>query len=227
MALFDREHRSIEIELGGTKIKCVRGRLGLHLELGESLDEYFKAVGARDSARAWRALTAYLDLATGQPGLGNRASFEELGIAAPQLWALNRLQFFPPFLEDPQEFPEPPWTHQWRRLVVWVHKIATAYGWSRSEILGLSPEEAVIYIQEILIGDQLDREWEYGLSGAGRRYNARTRKSHFEPLLRPPWMIDKKSAEVQIPISSLPQGRVIDLGGSDAPGATETLDKQT
>jgi len=227
MALFDEELRSVVVELGGTKIECVRGRLGLHLELGESLDEYFKAVGARDPQRAWRALTAYLGLATGRPDLVECSTFGEIGAGAPQLWALNRLQFLPPFLEDPQEFPEPPWTHQWRRLVIWVHKIAAAYGWSRTEILDLSPEEAVIYLQEILIQDQLGREWEYGLSGVGRHYNPKTKKSRFVPLSRPSWMVDKEPAKVQLPKSALPMGRIIDLGGANAPGATESLGQKT
>ena len=209
---------SIEITLGGQLLECERGRLGVHLELGEILDLYQEEVKARSSGGVRRALTSYLGVGT---KLNSKAveslSFVEAGEAFLRLQSFNQLRFFPPFLSGEDE-PRPdrealPWDYKGRDLHIWIHTLASTYGWSREEILGLVPEEAVIYIQEIMLDDQFKREWEYGLSGQGHIYNQRTRTSHFRPLIRPSWMVRKEPTVVKMPKSLMPVGNVVYGGG--------------
>jgi hypothetical protein len=178
------------------------------------LDLYQEGVKARSSGGVHRAITSYLEVGT---KLGREEikslPFVEVGKAFIELQNLNRLRFFPPFLSveggsKPGE-ELPPWNYKGRDLYVWIHTIALAYGWSREEILGLVPEEAVIYIQEIMIDNQFNREWEYSLSGQGMIYNKTTRKSHFRPLTRPRWMVKTEPTMVKMPRSLLPVGNVV------------------
>ena len=78
------------------------------------------------------------------------------------------------------------------------------------------PEEAVIYIQEIMLDDQFKREWEYSLSGQGMIYNKTTRTSRFRPLTRPKWMVKREPTVVKMPRSLLPVGNVV-YGGDFEP----------
>jgi hypothetical protein len=182
--------------------------------LGEVLDIYEEEVEARSSMGVRRAFTSYLEV-----GIGlsleevENLSFTEAGDAFLKLQNLNRLRFLPPFLRpDKEAGPDsktPPWDYEGRELYIWIHTLASTYGWSREEILGLVPEEAVIYVQEIMLDDQFKREWEYGLSGQGMIYSSRTRTSHFRPLLRPSWMVKREPTVVKMPKSLLPMGNVI------------------
>lgn len=205
---------SIEITLRGQSFKCNRGRLGVHLELGEILDLYQEGVKARNSVGVYRAFTSYLELGTGLSSEEvDGLSFVEAGAAFLKLQSLNRLRFFPPFLSGEDE-PEPdkeapPWDYKGRDLYIWIHTIASVYGWSRKEILELVPEEAVIYIQEIMLSNQFKHEWEYGLSGQGMIFNKTTRTSRFKPLLRPRWMVKREPTVVRMPRSLLPVGNVV------------------
>lgn len=205
---------SIEITLRGQPLECERGRLGVHLELGEILDLYQEGVKARSSSGVRRAVTSYLEVGTKLSSEEvENLSFVEAGAVFLKLQDLNRLRFFPPFLSGKDE-PEPdkeapPWDYEGRDLHIWIHTIASAYGWSREEILGLVPEEAVIYIQEVMLEDQFRREWEYSLSGQGMVYNKTTRTSRFRPLPRPGWMVKRKPTVIKMPRSLLPIGNVI------------------
>lgn len=205
---------SIEVTLEGQPLECERGRLGVHLELGEILDLYQEGVMARSSEGVRRAITSYLEVGTKlNSKVIESLSFVEAGEAFLQLQSFNQLRFFPPFLsgeDEPRPDREaPPWDYKGRDLHVWIHTIASTYAWSREEILGLVPEEAVIYIQEIMLDDQFRREWEYSLSGQGMVYNKTTRTSRFRPLPRPRWMVKREPTIIRMPRSLLPVGNVI------------------
>lgn len=203
---------------------CLRGRLGTHLKLGMLLDTLQDQLEANDIKAASQTLHTYVEVATDQTH--EALGFLEVGTAVAVLSEFNRLRFYPPFMEgeQPTQIPQP-WEYEGRRVAVWIHMIGKTYGWSRAEILELEPEDAAIYIQEILLSEQFEKEWEYGISGAGNRFDKRTGKSRFIPLTRPHWMVRHKMlSPVRLPSSVLPVGRVIDLGGGGAPGATETVE---
>ena len=206
-----------------------RGRLGVHLLLGGLLDRCQEAVEARKTNTVVRVLHAYLAMAMGKKEheLGD-LEFLEFGTTITTLRELNRLHFFPPFMQDGEPKTEtPPWSYEGRGITIWVHRLATTYQWSREEILDLVPEEAVVYLQEIILDDQLRKEWEWNLSPQSQTYNKITKQTHHQPLPRPSWMVEREPQTVKIPMSALPMGVVIDLGGTGAPGATEVIKPPT
>lgn len=224
ITLIDGFPDSTTIKLFGAEMVVERGRLGVHLLLGSLLDQCQEAVEAREVAEINRVLHAYLALAVGKEDLEG-LEFLEFGTAINELRELNRLHFFPPFMEEEHtEVEPPPWSYKERGTAIWVHRLAMAYQWSREEILELVPEEAVIYLQEIMLDDQLRKEWEWDLCSFSRVYNPKTKTSRHQPLPRPGWMVQREPQIVKIPISALPVGVVIDLGGGGAPGATEVIE---
>lgn len=222
--LNDSNPQAATVTLGGEPVVCLRGRLGTHLKLGALLDKLQDQIEDLDSEAASKTLHTYVEVATGQTH--DALGFREAGTAVAVLSEFNRLRFYPPFMEGEQPTQTPqPWEYEGRRVAVWVHMIGKTYGWSRAEILELEPEDAAVYIQEIMLGEQFEKEWEYGISGAGNRFDKRTGKGHFVPLTRPHWMVEHKlPSPVKLPASMLPVGRIIDLGGGGAPGATEVVE---
>lgn len=106
---------------------------------------------------------------------------------------------------------EESWNYPGRTWHLYSHLLAKAYGWTLAEISNLQVEEALAKIQEIMVDDQLDREFYHGLSEIAYHYDKNTKTSKFVPLPRPHWMRPriepiKKS---RIPASLMPMGVVI------------------
>ena len=74
--------------------------------------------------------------------------------------------------------------------------------------------EAFAKIQEIVVDEQLDREFIYGLSEVAYRYDKASKSSKFVPLPRPVWMRPKIEPvkKVLIPAAMLPMGVVMTDG---------------
>jgi hypothetical protein len=102
-----------------------------------------------------------------------------------------------------------PWDYSTRWVFTWVHTLAKTYHWSREEILGLDLDEAAGYIQEIVLSNQLDAEWEYQLSPNAYSYDQASKSMKFRPMTRPLWMQPKLPQVKQIPNKLRPQGNVI------------------
>lgn len=105
-----------------------------------------------------------------------------------------------------------PWDYPERTWYLYAHMIAESYGWSLEYISQLKVEDALAIIQEILVDEQLEHEFYYGLSEVAYPYNASTKKSDFKPLSRPGWMRPRvepdKIQRTQIPRSLMPVGVV-------------------
>jgi len=209
------------VYIGGTPVKVHRCRLGSHLRL-EALWE--KATHERELFA--ESMVEYVRVALGNDGeLVDSMEFFDFVGCVDSLWRLNQLVFIPPFMRTPSKKQSaPPWSYSERSHGVWFHLLASHYGWSVDEIDGLIPEEALLFIQEILIDQQLELEKEWTMSGASWVWNKQTKRSEFKALPRPPWMVDRKPPQkIQIPKALIPVGRVVDLGDWDAPGATEKM----
>lgn len=109
-----------------------------------------------------------------------------------------------------------PWEYEGRSWFFWLHTLAKNYGWGAEEIGKLDLDDAIGLYQETLIDDQLDKEWDYGLSEIAYPYNSSTKKSVFKPMERPSWMkpIAPKNTPVRktkIPVASMPIGNIVNL----------------
>jgi len=60
--------------------------------------------------------------------------------------------------------------------------LAKNYGWTLEYVSMLQVEEALAKIQEILVDEQLEHEFFYGLSEVAYSYDSSTKKSKFVPM---------------------------------------------
>lgn len=212
------EATGVTITLAGQVVNVDRARLGLHLRLGRLLDDFEEAPGSPEMAEAIRG---YVVQAVGV------SAFEALGLEVSQAHPVEILRAFAllreanswqlalAFMKDagPKKEPEP-YDYPGRNWAWVVHKLASRYGWTRDYIFSLYPEEAAVYLQEILVSEQDEKEWQYSLSELAYVYDSVTKRSRFQPLARPSWMLNYELPKpVRVLKSYLPFG-VVDLNNN-------------
>jgi hypothetical protein len=104
------------------------------------------------------------------------------------------------------------WEYPGRTWYIWLHLISKEYGWDINYIENMLPDDGIALLQEILLDDQLDKEWEWSLTELAYSYDANTKTSKFIPLERPEWMRPNKVAKVEkvkVRASELPIGIVL------------------
>lgn len=160
----------------------------------------------------------YLSKAFGFGGMWNRLRWQHTAkalllvnnIAAPKNKELPLLNSKPDLKSKEVKAG---WEYKKRTIHQWSHMLASQYGWSLEYIKNLSIDTALALIQEILAQDQLDKEFQWGLSEISYSYDVRTKKSKFNPLPRPDWMLpdadDIVIPTIKIRASHVPVGLVI------------------
>lgn len=117
-----------------------------------------------------------------------------------------------------------PWEYEGRSWYFWLNIFSTNYGWSEKQIMELDIDSAIGLYQEILIEEQLRQEWEWGLSEVSYSYDKNTKKSKFNKLPRPDWMLPiapkvrKPVKKTKILRAFMPQGSVVSLMGGEDEG---------
>lgn len=107
-----------------------------------------------------------------------------------------------------------PWEYDGRAWYYWLNLFAENYGWNSETIAEMDIDEAFGLLQEISINEQLEREWEWGLSEMAYEYDKTTKKSKYHPLPRPSWMqpiIPKQLPIIKIPKALMPVGNIVNL----------------
>lgn len=127
--------------------------------------------------------------------------------------------------EGPKQKDEP-WEYSGRSWYVYANLLAHAYGWELKKIEQMDVKEALSLVQEILVDDQLDKEFIHSLSEVAYHYDKSTKKSEYKRLPRPSWMVfkqmKKSHAPTRIAKSLLPVGNVIDMTRRDRDETQET-----
>jgi len=110
-----------------------------------------------------------------------------------------------------EKYKEEAWNYEGRTWHLYSHLLAKEYGWSLEYISTLQIDEALAKIQEIVVDEQLDKEFLYGLSEIAYPYNESTKKSVFKPLDRPHWMRERIQPvpRFKIPKAAMPMGVVM------------------
>jgi hypothetical protein len=204
---------SAQVNLGGRRLTIERARLGLFLRLLRWSNKTREAIKHEDSGALAQSILGYVkeyvaDIdANTVPGI-------DIVAACAQLQTLNQFTIAIPILKSIGSAPDKknPWDYDERVIVLWIHMIASAYHWALNEIRNLWPDEAAQFVQEILIDDQLTREWEYSLSQVAYKYDKKG-KGELVPLGRPAWMLAGAPRTTRIPKRLLPVGHIIDLSG--------------
>lgn len=144
----------------------------------------------------------------------NAAPWYEVLQAHAEIVMRNQVRTIPLTRPTMSKESSVPWEYAGREWYWWLHTFAKQYGWGREQVEELDIDDAVSLLQEILVEEQLQREFQWGLSELAYPYNETTKKHVFKPLSRPEWMKDQPTVilpaqKVKFPKSMLPIGRVI------------------
>lgn len=103
------------------------------------------------------------------------------------------------------------WEYPGRTWYIWLHLLSKEYGWDINYIENLLPDDGIALLQEILLDDQLEKEWQWSINEIAYSYDANSKTSKFIPLERPNWMkpIPKPIEKVRIKASELPAGIIL------------------
>ena len=183
MIFFSDDEPTVTVVLGGCEFKVTRAHLGgwIHLEQirrkqisPETIRDYLKLCGLPDGT-GLEFLRAYI-----------------------MLLKLNSPKVDFPMLHGEDKKSKPiPWEYENRWAITWVHMLSKTYGWSRADVLELPIEEAFAYLQEVMVDEQLGREFVHGLSEVAYQFDKASNTSRLVPLTRPIWMNGPVSAHPQ------------------------------
>jgi hypothetical protein len=121
------------------------------------------------------------------------------------------LALFEPTKEDKKD-DSVSWNYDGRAWHLYAHMIAGKYGWLVEYISNLRLPVVLPLIQEILLEDQLTKEFQWSMSERSSYYDDKAKVSKANPLPRPNWMnkhIDpaKELRVTQIPVGMMPMGQ--------------------
>jgi len=203
--------QGVKIIIDSETVFVSRCRLLAHLQLSEI------EIRIRKSSQPVlisALMIEYLTLAGMDEEQIKKASTYELLEAFFALRQLNAWQWLLPWLVNSETGPTQPefYDYSGRRWAVWVHRLASRYGWSRDEIFNLWPEEAAAYIQEIMVSEYHEREDRRALSEISYKYDKASKTSQFIPTPVYSWMIDESlPVAVRTSVKLLPVGNVIKM----------------
>ena len=203
--------RSVTIILAGVPLDVERARLGLHLFLAREAEQALGALGNGDTGIAATHMGQYIRLACGDHLCVTSA---EMIAAFVELAVINMPMFSLAFMEAAiEKSPAPAYDYPDRGYALWVHRLASRYGWTREEIFDLWPEEFMCYLQEILVSEYDEEDRLRILSEMAYHYDKATKKMNFRPLPRPAWMSGRKERQkMRIHYAYLPMAdEIIDL----------------
>jgi hypothetical protein len=172
-------------------IEVERAKLHLWFDLEELRSNLKEAAESGDTTAVSRLLCFYLSAASCENiEVFQDANWEEVAIAFAEIDALNLPRMnFPLFEFAHKKLDDPAvWEYDGRTWYLWVHVLAKAYGWTEEYISGLEIETGLALIQEAMVEDQLQKEWEWSLTEIAYQYDAGSKTSRFKPLPRPGWM---------------------------------------
>lgn len=207
---------SVRVKIDGREVEVSRARLGLFLQLERIGRDYLDAVDRHDSGACVKAMHQYIQTASGIRFELDEEKWYEFYTTFMGLKIMNTIDADIPMLKNPiRVMADPPWNHPERPYLIWIHIIASTYGWSRAEIEDLWPEVAAAFVQEIALDDQFEKEWEHALSPVSHPRDKRG-KDLYRPLIRPPWMAGARVKKQKFLRKTLPVGTIIDLSGVSA-----------
>jgi hypothetical protein len=203
------------VKIDGREVEIPRARLGLFLQLERIGRDYLDAISKQDSGACVDAMHQYIRTASGIEFELGKDAWYDFYATFMGLKIMNTIDADIPMLKHPTRIKDdPPWDHPDRPYLIWIHIIASTYGWPRSEIEDLWPETAAAFVQEIALDDQFEKEWEHALSPIAHPRDKRG-KDLYQPLVRPPWMAGSRVKKQKFLRKTLPVGTIIDLSGVD------------
>ena len=208
---------SSNVTIGENDYEISRLRLKEWLYLEEAKLAIKDAIDKKDRDVLVASIFKYLSIAFSDCGIvWDTLPWLDVYVAFVSAQEVNQLQVrLPMLIIQSKNDKKQPWEYSGRMWYRWAHIFASQYGWDMNKIATLEPDDAVSLLQEIIVDEQLDREWEWSLTEIAYPYNENSKKSEFQPLERPEWMVVKTPTEIKkirIRKDMLPIGNVIRLG---------------
>ena len=200
---------SIVVTLGNVEYNVSRSTLRQWLELEETVKKIKKGK-SKDKAKA---IYSYLSIVLGDSLDFDTVSWNDVANAFGDVIALNTIKYDFPILKAKIKEVSVSWNYEGRDFYIWAHMLAENYGWDIEYISNLDIDDAVAFAQEIAIEEQLNREWEWGLSENSIKWDRKGRGAH-QPLDRPDWMQlpygrEKELETTRIPKIMIPVGIIV------------------
>lgn len=145
--------------------------------------------------------------------LFHKASWEVVIKSFLMVVSLTQCQIqLPIFMSEKKKEKDEPWDYDNREWHLYIHMLAKEYGWTIEYISNLKVEDALSKIQEILIGEQLEREFLWTMSDRSSYWDDRTKTAKTNPLPRPDWMnrhieLENEVRKSLVPASMMPAGQ--------------------
>jgi hypothetical protein len=98
------------------------------------------------------------------------------------------------------------WDYDGRMFNLYVHVLSSNYGWDVEYINNLPVATALSLIQEILLEDQLQKEFEWGMSDKSSYYDSTSKATKLNPLPRPGWMNRHIDPAKELKVTNIPDG---------------------
>ena len=188
------------------ELEDIRGKI-IEAAEAEDIDEISSLICSHVSA----ALDLPLDIVSS-------ASWIEIAIAYNSITLMCMPKYNFALMKTKIKEEKVVWDYDGRTFYVWADMIAGKYGWNLDYISSMDFDESLALVQEILVNDQLEREWQYGLSELAYPYNPSTKKSEFKPLPRPDWMKGQGTSKALEPTKirkdMMPVGAVMRMDGT-------------
>ena len=136
----------------------------------------------------------------------------EVTRAFREIYTINRPSFDFPILHNIEhKNKDAEWDYSGRDWFNWLHLLAKEYGWDIKYIENLDLDDGIALLQEILVNEQLEKEWQWSLFEGAYSTDPTTHITKFVPLERPNWMkpIPKPAKKMKIKASELPIGLIL------------------
>lgn len=204
------------VTLDGQQYDVVQAKLRKWLELEAIREQIFKAVEMPDEQAnlVCQYISTALSIST---EVLLKLPWKDVAQAFVEIATSNIVLLNIPFINHPpKQENKVSWDYEKRNWWGLCHLITKEFGWSIEYVSQMDVSEAMHIIQEIMIEDQLQKEWEWLLSERAVKYNEGTKKYEPNPLPRPDWMRSSPELPKQVKIRKdfLPVG-VIVRGGKD------------
>lgn len=211
----------MEILLANHEYSLDRIGLRLWLELEEIRSSILEAAENRDTDNIALSIRSYVSAALGISEDLTLLPWYEVASAYMLIASLcvpkYDLAILKPKKEEPK--PEASWEYPERTFYLWSHILASHYKWTLEYVAEMNFNDALALLQEAMLDEQLQKEWQWSLSEVAYAYNEALKKSEFRPLPRPSWMrgdmIAPPVKKVKIPKSMMPVGKIVSWGNAD------------
>jgi hypothetical protein len=179
----------VEYVLNGVTYSATRYKLREWLKLDAIREKLTDAIDAKDIDGIANSLCTFVSVASDAKEI-ETLPWYEVADAFITVEIENQPKYkFALFRSKKESIDDPAWEYEGRQWYWWLNILASRYGWSAEYIAELDVDDATGLLQEILVDEQLEREWQWSLTELAYPYNESTKKSNFKPLDRPKWMM--------------------------------------